>query len=33
VVSAHGGRVRADNVPGGGTMVKVVLPPSGQGQV
>lgn len=33
VVSAHGGRVRANNVPGGGTMVKVVLPPSGQGQV
>jgi len=33
VVSAHGGRVRAENVPGGGAMVKVVLPPAGQAQV
>ncbi|MFY1575759.1 HAMP domain-containing sensor histidine kinase [Verrucosispora sp. WMMD703] len=33
VVSAHGGRVRAENVPGGGAMFKVMLPPVGQAQV
>ncbi|WP_020493615.1 HAMP domain-containing sensor histidine kinase [Salinispora mooreana] len=33
VVSPHGGRVRAENVPGGGAIVRVVLPSAGQAQI
>jgi len=33
VVSARGGRVRAENIPDGGAIVRVVLPSAGQTQI